>query len=803
MLSEHAFLVPRIASSFLLQVFSSLAMICSSATLHSSFLVFILLLLHHAHSSHSTTLAQTSSSWQTLSGSAPLVIARGGSSGLFPDQTVPAYLDALNNSLSSIALMCDLQLTKDAKSICRTGLDLSNSTNINQTTSTGEKQYIVNGKIIQGFFAIDYTAAEILALNATQPILTRTNVFDAVYGILQLEYVDALAKNTGFPYWLWVNVEYPSFFAEHKLDMATYLTSEMNSATIQYVSSPEVAFLKSIQAAATKRKTKLIFKFLNQGDVDPSTNATYGSLLTNLKAIKSFASGILVPKAYIWPVDSQTLYLQSQTSLVQDARSVGLEVHVYGFVNDLVSPIYNYSFDPIQEYLSFVSTSAVAVDGVMTDFPTTASEAIACYSSAGSSTSSKLATKAGKPLVISHNGASGDFPGCTLLAYEGAIKDGADYIDCPVQITKDGVPICLEFADLLKTTDISLNTKFFPSMQSSISQFQSAKGIFTVNMTMDEIKTLKAMMYSPEGAYGVFRNAAFDGTQDIMTLSEFLTFASQNGSGSGILIDVQNAYFIETALHLDVVGSIISALDAAGYTNSSRVLVQSEDSAVLKRFQQLTPYTLVYTVPDTDYSISKEIVQQIKQTASIVALPRALVEPGNMLGFLENPTNVVAEFKAQNMTVFIYFLRNEFVAQAFDYEADPTLELNTVLQYFKVDGIITDFPRTATAYLGNECLNLRTEVSGLAYLLHLVTPGGLMSVVPPNLDPPAPGPYPPLNVTEAALPPFVATTGAQAPSPTSAVPPSSLVKKSSASVPSPFLFTSSIILVSMLYFLAF
>ena len=43
----------------------------------------------------------------------------------------------------------------------------------------------------------------------------------------------------------------------------------------------------------------------------------------------------------------------------------------------------------------------------------------------------------GKPLIISHNGASGDYPGCTDIAYQAAIRDGADYIDCSVQITKD------------------------------------------------------------------------------------------------------------------------------------------------------------------------------------------------------------------------------------------------------------------------------------------------------------------------------------------------------------------------------
>jgi glycerophosphoryl diester phosphodiesterase len=38
------------------------------------------------------------------------------------------------------------------------------------------------------------------------------------------------------------------------------------------------------------------------------------------------------------------------------------------------------------------------------------------------------------PLIISHNGASGDYPDCTDLGYQKAVADGADIIDCTVQV---------------------------------------------------------------------------------------------------------------------------------------------------------------------------------------------------------------------------------------------------------------------------------------------------------------------------------------------------------------------------------
>lgn len=78
--------------------------------------------------------------WKTLKGNMPLVIARGGLSGLFPDYTTNAYEVAMNNSLPTVVLFCDVQLTKDGKGICRTDLRLDNSTDIAELFKNQKKQ---------------------------------------------------------------------------------------------------------------------------------------------------------------------------------------------------------------------------------------------------------------------------------------------------------------------------------------------------------------------------------------------------------------------------------------------------------------------------------------------------------------------------------------------------------------------------------------------------------------------------------------------------------------------------------------
>ena len=86
-------------------------------------------------------------------------------------------------------------------------------------------------------------------------------------------------------------------------------------------------------------------------------------------------------------------YLEECSSVVTDGHDAGMETYAAGFANDLTLN-YNYSYDPLAEYFSFflkeqeglvpllaeyfsfVDNNIFSVDGVLTDFPVTASEAI-------------------------------------------------------------------------------------------------------------------------------------------------------------------------------------------------------------------------------------------------------------------------------------------------------------------------------------------------------------------------------------------------------------------------------------------
>lgn len=58
-----------------------------------------------------------------------------------------------------------------------------------------------------------------------------------------------------------------------------------------------------------------------------------------------------------------------------------------------------------------------------------------------------------RPLVVAHRGASGPLPEHTIPAYQEAIKEGADLIECDVVVTKDLHLICRHEPNLNDTTN--------------------------------------------------------------------------------------------------------------------------------------------------------------------------------------------------------------------------------------------------------------------------------------------------------------------------------------------------------------
>ncbi|KAG2682461.1 hypothetical protein I3760_11G192800 [Carya illinoinensis] len=631
--------------------------------------------------------------WPTLTGKPPLVIARGGFSGLFPDSSSIAFDLARQLSLPNVHVWCDVQLTKDGVGICAQGVKLENATDIATGYEKRSSVYQVNKVPTRGWFSVDFTYKELASLvSVTQGVYSRTNRFDNHgFAIITVDYLAKEIKPPG----LWLNIQYDAFFTQHNLSMTTFVLSVSKRMKVDYISSPEVAFLTSIASGFKPTKTKLVFRFLGRNEIEPSTSQTYGSLLKNLTFVKTFASGILVPKDYIWPVDA-TLYLQPHTSIVADAHKAGLEVFASDFVNDI--PIsYNYSHDPILEYLSFVNNADFSVDGVLSDFPMTASAAIACFAH----DLSRKASSQVKPLIISKYGASGDYPGCTDLAYNKAIADGAEVIDCPVQLAKDGTPFCLSSENLTENAIVP----------------KDVGGIFSFNLAWNQIQTLIPIIANPSAKFKMFRNPKFQNAGKFITLSDFLALSKNAKSLTGVLINIENARGVRVA---DAVNEV---LIKAGFDKqtSLKVMIQSSNSLVLMKFKGKSNYECVYKANGSIADGSDSTIKNIKKFADSVVVTKDFIFP-ELSAFITNTTDIVPKLHAEKLPVYVETFSNEFVTQSWDFYSDATVEINTFVQVAKVDGIITDFPYTAARYKRNRCLGVGKK---LPPYMQPITPGSL------------------------------------------------------------------------------
>ncbi|KAA8522891.1 hypothetical protein F0562_009314 [Nyssa sinensis] len=695
-------------------------------------LSFLFLLIHSTLAQKTT--GKPSKTWLTLNGAEPAVIARGGYLGIFPDSSQFAFQFAVSTSLSNVIVFCDLQLTKDGQGICLTDLALDNSTNIALAFPKGEKAYNVNGQDVQGWFALDYTSKQLFEdVFLIQNILSRPSLFDGTLPMSAVEDAALLKSSPKF----WLNVQYDTFYTQHKLNAAFYVGRALRSIVIYYISSPEIGFLKTISGKINKARTKLIFRFLKEDVIEPTSNQTYGSIIENLSTIKSFASGILVPKEYIWPVNKD-LYLEAATSLVADAHNQGLEPST----------------------CSLLITQKFSVDGVLTDFPSTASESIACLAQ------NKNVTKPtkGKTLVISHNGASGIYAGCTDLAYQQAIEDGADIIDCSVQMSKDGVAFCMDSADLTGDTT-ALST--FMSRAITIPEIQKDRGIFSFDLTWSEIRTLKPQLISPFPDGGMPRNPANKNKGSFMTLSAFLELAKTKAV-TGILINMENAAYLASKKGLGITDSVATALSNATFDKQSiqKVLIQSDDTSVLSKFKNVATYQRILSIKETISDAPKQSVEEIKKYATAITVSRASII--TTTDYLTTAfSSVVKKMHNANISVYVSVLRNEFITLPFDFFVDPMVELATYVAQIGVNGVVTDYPATASAYLRSPCSNLNAN---LPYTILPVETGSLLSLAPPDLQPPAAAPAPALNVDDIVDPPLPVVSNSSSSAPPAAAP---------------------------------
>lgn len=106
-----------------------------------------------------------------------------------------------------------------------------------------------------------------------------------------------------------------------------------------------------------------------------------------------------------------------------------------------------------------------------------------------------LAQPGKKKILVAHRGASAYAPEHTAAAYRLAIQQGADFVEQDLQITKDGVLVCLHDLTLERTTNVEelFPDRFHTDVTEDQPQTASpAKHWYVSDFTLAEIKKLDA-----------------------------------------------------------------------------------------------------------------------------------------------------------------------------------------------------------------------------------------------------------------------------------------------------------------------
>lgn len=268
-----------------------------------------------------------------------------------------------------------------------------------------------------------------------------------------------------------------------------------------------------------------------------------------------------------------------------------------------------------------------------------------------------------KPTLIAHRGASAYAPEHTIEAYKLAMEQRADFIEPDLQITKDGILVCLHDTTLERTTNIKT---VFPDRAVEV----KGKKTWPVSaFTLDEIKTLDA---------GSWKDAKYAGAK-VPTFQEMIDTVK----GKAGIIPETKAPEAYDKLGFDMGGLMMAVLkknglDTPGADPKTPVIVQSFSAESLKslRTKHNCKLPLVYLFGKAQ---TKDELAKMKSFADGIAPNKAAV--------LDRP-EMVRDAHDLGMSVTVWTFRS---GQTGKFETVKQ-EMKHFLQTLHVDALFTDNP---------------------------------------------------------------------------------------------------------------
>jgi glycerophosphoryl diester phosphodiesterase len=277
--------------------------------------------------------------------------------------------------------------------------------------------------------------------------------------------------------------------------------------------------------------------------------------------------------------------------------------------------------------------------------------------------------------VIAHRGASAYAPENTMPSFDLAVRQGAGCVEHDLQITKDGVLVCLHDTTLERTTNVR---DVFPHRGRSVHERQRTfERWFVYDFTLTEIRQLDAGAWFAPG----FAQA------QIPTFDELLEWSRNRVD---VLTEIKDVDVYET-LGLDALTLCIDALGRHGHLASparGEVTVQSFHAATVRQaFERLAgriPVALL--VEPEDWTL-------LRDRADLAAIARFANGVGPGKAIVGDRPQVVEWAHEAGLRVTPWTFRTSTIGNFGTVAA----EIAHYLDEFHVDAVITDHPDAAVS----------------------------------------------------------------------------------------------------------
>lgn len=321
------------------------------------------------------------------------------------------------------------------------------------------------------------------------------------------------------------------------------------------------------------------------------------------------------------------------------------------------------------------------------------------------------AQPATRPIVIAHRGASGERPEHTLLSYQLAIEQGADFIEPDLVSTKDGVLVARHENEISGTTDVARHPEFASRKTTKTIDGAPVTGWFTEDFTLVELKTLRAKERLPQFRPG---NTRYDGQAEIPTLDEIIALAKRASRDTGRTIGIypetkHPSYFASIGLPLEE--RLVTKLREAGWDRANApVFIQSFEVANLRKLRAMTQVPLIQLMsvsggpadgaePSYAAMATPEGLARVAQYAAGIGPERTMI-----LSASGATTSLVADAHAAGLKVHPWTFRAEnfFLPLSYKSGIDPRSHgrlTDEITAYLRagIDGFFTDFPDKGVA----------------------------------------------------------------------------------------------------------